>query len=90
MFIYFFFAPTLLFRKAYPRTPRINWDAVFMNFLQVVMALFYTYYLFERFCVPHFRSAGESRGGGGEGVKGGRGVSGCVTVQLRLLTSPPP
>ncbi|XP_022081815.1 sterol O-acyltransferase 1-like [Acanthaster planci] len=55
-FLYFLFAPTLIYRDRYPRTPRIRWHVVNTNFLQVLACLFYTYYTFERFCVPVFRN----------------------------------
>jgi hypothetical protein len=37
----------------------VRWGYVFSNFAQVVACLFYTYYIFERFCVPVFRNFNE-------------------------------
>lgn len=41
------------------RTPTIRWNYVVSNFAQVTACLFYTYYIFERFCVPVFRHFNE-------------------------------
>ncbi|XP_077978090.1 sterol O-acyltransferase 1-like isoform X2 [Glandiceps talaboti] len=58
-FLYFLFAPTLVYRDHYPRTPSIRWNYVFSNFIQVIGCLFYTYYIFERFCMPVFQNFGK-------------------------------
>ncbi|XP_076461098.1 sterol O-acyltransferase 1-like isoform X2 [Babylonia areolata] len=55
-FLYFLFAPTLVYRDHYPRTKTIRWRYVVSNFGQVLACLFYTYYIFERFCVPVFQN----------------------------------
>ncbi|XP_052245937.1 sterol O-acyltransferase 1-like isoform X2 [Dreissena polymorpha] len=55
-YLYFLFAPTLVYRDNYPRTASIRWGYVVSNFAQVVACLLYTYYIFERFCVPVFRN----------------------------------
>ncbi|KAL4222557.1 Sterol O-acyltransferase 1 [Mactra antiquata] len=55
-FLYFLFAPTLVYRDSYPRTATIRWGYVVSNFTQVLACLLYTYYIFERFCVPVFRN----------------------------------
>lgn len=39
-----------------PRTKTIKWQYVVSNFAQVLACLFYTYYIFERFCVPVFQN----------------------------------
>ncbi|KAK4016668.1 hypothetical protein OUZ56_031631 [Daphnia magna] len=57
-YLYFMFAPTLVYRNRYPRTSSIRWKWVFFNFLQVVGVLFYLYFIFVRFCVPVFRQIG--------------------------------
>ncbi|KAL5006760.1 hypothetical protein ScPMuIL_015566 [Solemya velum] len=68
-YLYFLFAPTLVYRapiqgqsialkpgdKTPGTTPVIRWNYVVSNFAQVLACLFYTYYIFERFCVPVFR-----------------------------------
>lgn len=55
-YLYFLFAPTLIYRDSYPRTPTVRWGYVAMQFLQVFGCLFYVYYIFERLCAPLFRN----------------------------------
>ncbi|KAK9970905.1 hypothetical protein ABG768_026808 [Culter alburnus] len=55
-YIYFLFAPTLIYRDNYPRNPCIRWGYVATKFLQVLGCLFYAYYIFVRLCIPQFRS----------------------------------
>ena len=38
------------------RTPVLRWSYVVTNFVQVLGCILYTYYIFERFCVPVFRN----------------------------------
>ena len=38
------------------RTKKISWRYVVTNFAQVLACMFYTYYIFERFCVPVFKN----------------------------------
>ncbi|KAG7487799.1 hypothetical protein MATL_G00027320 [Megalops atlanticus] len=55
-YLYFLFAPTLIYRDNYPRNPFIRWGYVATKFLQVLGCLFYAYYVFVRLCIPQFRS----------------------------------
>ncbi|XP_060561180.1 sterol O-acyltransferase 1-like [Ruditapes philippinarum] len=55
-YLYFLFAPTLIYRDNYPRTATIRWGYVVSNFAQVLACTLYIYYIFERFCVPVFRN----------------------------------
>ncbi|XP_035271715.1 sterol O-acyltransferase 1 [Anguilla anguilla] len=55
-YLYFLFAPTLIYRDSYPRNPVIRWGYVATKFLQVLGCLFYAYYVFVRLCIPQFRS----------------------------------
>ncbi|CAH1789986.1 unnamed protein product, partial [Owenia fusiformis] len=55
-YLYFLFAPTLIYRDSYPRTKSIRWNYVVSNFAQVWACMFYVYYIFQRFCVPVFRN----------------------------------
>lgn len=50
------FAPTLVYRNDYPRTKRVNWRLVTMYFAEIGGTIIYTYCLFDRFCVPTFRT----------------------------------
>ncbi|XP_055963289.1 sterol O-acyltransferase 1 [Sorex fumeus] len=58
-YLYFLFAPTLIYRDSYPRTPSIRWGYVAMQFVQVFGCCFYVYYIFERLCRPLFREIRE-------------------------------
>ncbi|XP_058246131.1 sterol O-acyltransferase 1 isoform X2 [Hemibagrus wyckioides] len=55
-YLYFLFAPTLIYRDSYPRNPCVRWSYVATKFLQVLGCLFYAYYVFVRLCIPQFRS----------------------------------
>jgi sterol O-acyltransferase len=50
------FAPTLVYRDTYPRTRSTNWSLVATYFAEIIGSIIYTYCLFDRFCVPVFRS----------------------------------
>lgn len=58
-YLYFLFCPTLIYRDQYPMTPCIRWNYVVSNSFQTVACIFYTYYVFARFCVPVFRNIGK-------------------------------
>ncbi|XP_051868597.1 sterol O-acyltransferase 1 isoform X3 [Pristis pectinata] len=55
-YLYFLFAPTLIYRDNYPRNPTIRWSYVATKFAQVLGCLFYAYYIFVRLCIPLFRN----------------------------------
>ncbi|XP_067931920.1 sterol O-acyltransferase 1-like [Watersipora subatra] len=55
-YLYFLFAPTLIYRDEYPRTLEINWTSVVFDVFQLVICIFYTYYIFMRFCIPNFHN----------------------------------
>ena len=46
----------------FSRTPNIRWEYVVKNGLQVVLCVFFTYFVFARFCVPVFRNTGKEQG----------------------------
>lgn len=54
-FLYFIFAPTLIYRDSYPRTSSIRWKYVLTQLAQFIAAVLFSYYLFYRFCLPVFR-----------------------------------
>ncbi|CAH8638194.1 unnamed protein product [Heterobilharzia americana] len=58
-YLYFLFAPTLVYREKYPRTPCIRWYFVFSNFIQVIVCLIFSYYIFLRFCFLPFSQLGK-------------------------------
>nr|XP_034978004.1 sterol O-acyltransferase 1-like [Zootoca vivipara]XP_034978006.1 sterol O-acyltransferase 1-like [Zootoca vivipara]XP_034978007.1 sterol O-acyltransferase 1-like [Zootoca vivipara] len=55
-YLYFLFAPTLIYRDEYPRTPTIRWSYVATMFAQVLGSLFYTSYLCDKHLLPAFRN----------------------------------
>ncbi|KAM4021892.1 sterol O-acyltransferase 1 isoform 1-T1 [Anomaloglossus baeobatrachus] len=55
-YLYFLFAPTLIYRDNYPRNQSIRWGYVATKFAQVLGSLFYAYYVFVRLCIPLFRN----------------------------------
>eukprot|EP00128_Syssomonas_multiformis_P004843 Colp12_sorted_trinity150504_noHs@22871 len=61
-YIYFLFVPTLIFRQSYPRSSTIRWSYVMLYALESVGCVFYTYFVFERHCVPHYRNTGLQSG----------------------------
>ncbi|NWH49479.1 SOAT1 acyltransferase, partial [Fregata magnificens] len=50
-YLYFLFAPTLIYRDNYP-------SQTFFLF-QVLGSLFYAYYIFVRLCIPQFRNSSQ-------------------------------
>ncbi|XP_029473973.1 sterol O-acyltransferase 1 isoform X2 [Rhinatrema bivittatum] len=55
-YLYFLFAPTLIYRDSYPRNPTIRWSYVLTSFVQVLSCLFYAYYVLVRLCIPLFHN----------------------------------
>ena len=55
-FLYFFFAPTLIYRDSYPRIQfQRRYSMVFANLLNVLGTIFYTFIIFQGSCVPYFQ-----------------------------------
>ena len=59
-YLYFLFAPTLIYCDKYPRNPVVHWDYVLQMFAQVIGAIFYVYYVVVRFCVPTFANLNQN------------------------------
>ncbi|KAL6266953.1 hypothetical protein P5V15_000038 [Pogonomyrmex californicus] len=57
-YLYFLFAPTLVYRDEYPRTKKIRWTVVARNFAEVGLAIFYLALIFERLIMPTFQVFG--------------------------------
>jgi len=53
-YLYFLFAPTLLYRDVYPRSSIIQWDIVFKMFGQFIIVLLLVYHLIANFWMPTF------------------------------------
>ncbi|XP_037944908.1 sterol O-acyltransferase 1-like [Teleopsis dalmanni] len=53
-YVYFLFAPTLLYRDSYPRTRHIRWKFALTRFMEVVAVAFMYSYLHERYIRVYF------------------------------------
>ncbi|XP_042185928.1 sterol O-acyltransferase 2 [Oncorhynchus tshawytscha] len=53
-YLYFLFAPTLIYRESYPRNPHIRWNYVGVMFAKILGCLFYGYFILVRLCIPVF------------------------------------
>ncbi|XP_053685275.1 sterol O-acyltransferase 1 [Sabethes cyaneus] len=60
-YLYFLFAPTLVYRDEYPRTKQIRWPVVFRHALEVLGVVFYISFIFERFLMPLFDRFGDAQ-----------------------------
>ncbi|XP_063821616.1 sterol O-acyltransferase 2 [Ostrinia nubilalis] len=58
-YLYFLFAPTLVYRDQYPRTKKIRWGTVVFHFLEVAAIIFYNSFLWERFILPYWSDYGK-------------------------------
>ncbi|KAL0841973.1 hypothetical protein ABMA28_014196 [Loxostege sticticalis] len=75
-YLYFLFAPTLVYRDQYPRTKQIRWGKVVSHFVEVAAIVFYNSFLWERFILPYWSDYGKQ-----PQVEAGtvvRGMFGCV------------
>jgi sterol O-acyltransferase len=57
-YVYFLFAPTLIYRDEYPRNRIIRWNFVFKCFLEVCSVIFIMSFISERFMYPLFHAFG--------------------------------
>ncbi|XP_050080429.1 sterol O-acyltransferase 1 [Anopheles maculipalpis] len=60
-YVYFLFAPTLVYRDEYPRTKQIRWRVVARHALEVVGVVFYISFILERFLAPLFAKFGHAK-----------------------------
>lgn len=58
-YLYFFFAPTLIYRDSYPRTKRIRWKVAFWHYFEVLLIIFYSAFICERFFSATYRKYGK-------------------------------
>ncbi|GAB1860880.1 Sterol O-acyltransferase 2 [Camponotus japonicus] len=49
-YLYFLFAPTIIYRDEYPRTKKIRWMFVVQHFAEVVLVIFYYTFILEAMC----------------------------------------
>ncbi|KAF7400986.1 hypothetical protein HZH66_006170 [Vespula vulgaris] len=57
-YLYFFFAPTLIYRDNYPRTRNIRWKFVLWHYLEVLLIIFYMAFICKRFFYPMYGKHG--------------------------------
>lgn len=57
-YLYFLFAPTLVYRDEYPRTKQIRWSFVFKCLLEVLSVVFILSFISERFMYPVYNQFG--------------------------------
>jgi len=48
-YAYFLFAPTLIYRETYPRTPHIRWAFVLTRLMECVGCILYTFVIFQKY-----------------------------------------
>ncbi|CAB3376613.1 Hypothetical predicted protein [Cloeon dipterum] len=60
-FLYYLFAPTLVYRDSYPRTDSVRWRVVAWSFTEVIGIIFYVSFIFERLLKFQFEHFGKSR-----------------------------
>lgn len=61
-FIYFHFAPTLIYRDRYIKGPPTQYSKVVFHFVNFFMCILLTYMLFKIFCLPVFSKTGVEPG----------------------------
>ncbi|CAH2074163.1 unnamed protein product, partial [Iphiclides podalirius] len=75
-YVYFLFAPTLVYRDEYPRTKKMRCSVILFHFVEVAAIIFYNSFLWERFILPYWSDYGkEPRVEAGTVV---RGMFACV------------
>ncbi|XP_053966717.1 sterol O-acyltransferase 1 [Anastrepha ludens] len=57
-YLYFLFAPTLIYRDSYPRTSHIRWKFALARFMEIVGIAFIYSFLFERYIKVQFENIG--------------------------------
>ncbi|XP_003398853.1 sterol O-acyltransferase 1 [Bombus terrestris] len=58
-YLYFLFAPTLIYQDRYPRLKRIRWNIVLSNFVEVITIIIFVALLYERLLYPNYRDFGK-------------------------------
>lgn len=75
-YLYFLFAPTLVYRDQYPRTKKTRWSVVAFHFSEVAAIVFYDSFLWERFILPYWSDYGKQTQVEASYVV--RGMFGCI------------
>lgn len=60
-YLYFLFAPTLIYRDEYPRTKQIRWKFALSRLGEVVAIMFVFSYMYGRFIEPQFKMYGKEK-----------------------------
>ncbi|XP_049292590.1 sterol O-acyltransferase 2-like [Anopheles funestus] len=68
-YVYFMFAPTLVYRDDYPRTRTIRWRVVARHALEMVGAVFFLSFILERLLTPLYENFGTAQISSGSFVK---------------------
>ncbi|CAL7940750.1 unnamed protein product [Xylocopa violacea] len=58
-YLYFMFAPTLIYQDKYPRSDKIRWKIILINFIEVFTIIFFVALLYERMLYPNYRDFGK-------------------------------
>ncbi|KOC62330.1 Sterol O-acyltransferase 1, partial [Habropoda laboriosa] len=58
-YLYFMFAPTLIYQDNYPRSKKIRWNVIVSNFVEVLTIIVFVALLYERLLYPNFRDYGK-------------------------------
>ncbi|KAL5287863.1 SOAT1 family protein [Megaselia abdita] len=58
-YLYFLFAPTLIYRDEYPRTKQIRWKFALSRLSEVIAIMFVYSYVHERYIEPLFKKYGD-------------------------------
>lgn len=62
-YMYFLFAPTLVYRDSYPRVGTyVRWSRVIYHLLNTLGAILYTFVIFRTLCTPYFAKTAEDPG----------------------------
>ncbi|XP_011067343.1 PREDICTED: sterol O-acyltransferase 2-like, partial [Acromyrmex echinatior] len=57
-YLYFLFAPTLVYRDEYPRTKRVRWIVVISNFVEFGLSIFYLAFILGSLMLPVYQVFG--------------------------------
>ncbi|XP_060529892.1 sterol O-acyltransferase 1-like [Cylas formicarius] len=60
-FIYFLFAPTLVYRDQYPRSKTIRWNFILERSAEIIGVIFYYAFLVEKFMIQPYQHIGLKR-----------------------------
>ena len=61
-YVYFYFAPTLVYRDEYVRNRKIRYQFLFKNILTFVTLVFYIWCVFKSLCIPIFKHTVDNPG----------------------------